>query len=236
MAKRDIHPAQFSDGLLEPLGDALLSAGFPVDGKLLDPFAGLGWKLQWIAERANTNYVVGYEIEPGYFHVGRTAPWVQMVDSRRMPAADNFFDGAVTSSAYPNGISDDFHSSPEDTSTRHTYVHRLRLHLGADYELHPGNAGKMNPRRSPKALEAFYDIHRAVWAETFRVLKPGAPFVVNTKDPLKIPFRMHTEEQLVEAGFELVDSTSVKCHGLNEGSNSELKMTVEDITIARKPW
>lgn len=231
-----INPAVYSDELIGPLADALTDHGFPPGGYLLDPFAGTGFKLAEIGMLAGAQGVIGVEIEPGYRQAGQSHPCVLIADSRDLSWTGGGFDGAVTSCAYPSGVSDNFHSSPEDESKRHTYIHRLRGWLGSGYELQPGNAGGMNPRRSPKALEAFYDIHRAVWREVFRVLKPGAPFVVNTKDTLSIPFRMHTEEQLIEAGFVMVDSTNVMTPGLNHGKNAELKVKGEDITIVRKPW
>lgn len=232
MASKSIHPAIFSDELLGPLADALTDNGLPVGGKLLDPFAGLGWKLGQIAALASTANVVGIELEEIYFRLGKTAPWVQQGNSLRLPFMPDSFDGAVTSPDYPNGVSDNFHARVNER--RNTYIHRIRLYE-PDYELHPDNAGGMNPRRSPAALARFYELNSAVYVEVFRVLRPGAPFVVNTKDPLGVPFRMHTEEQLVAAGFELVDSTSVKCPGNGEGKNMELKMDVEDITVVRKP-
>ena len=115
-----------------------------------------------------------------------------------------------------------------------TYVHRLREWLGDDYELQEGNAGGMSPRRSPKALEAFYDVHRAVWAEVHRVLRPNGIFVVNTKDPVKVPFRQDTEAQLIEAGFIVVEVIQVPVRGLNHGRNAERKYGFEDLTIVRK--
>lgn len=117
-----------------------------------------------------------------------------------------------------------------------TYVHRLRSWIGEHYELQPGNAAGMNPRRSPAALKAFYAIHEAVWAEVFRVLRPGSVFVVNTKDPLNVPFRTDTEAQLLAAGFQFVEVRHVPIRGLNHGRNAEKKYSFEDLTIVRKPW
>ncbi len=117
-----------------------------------------------------------------------------------------------------------------------TYIHRLRQWVGDDYALQPGNAAGMSPRRSPAALKAFYAIHEAVWAEVFRVLRPGAVFVVNTKDPMNVPFRSDTEGQLAAAGFDVVEVRQVSIRGLNHGRNAEKKLGFEDLTIVRKPW
>ena len=228
-----IHPATFSNSLMLEIATRLQSLGLSPGSVVLDPFAGLGHKLAWMCAQADLT-PLGVEIETGYFLAGATHVCVRRGDSTNLHRfLDNTIDAAVTSSAYPNGVSDDFKA--KDSSRRHTYVHRLRSHLGDDYVMAAGNSGAMNPRRSAAALEAFYDIHRRVWAEVYRVLKPGATFLVNTKDPLKVPFRTDTEAQLRAAGFEIVDVIQVSTPGLNHGSNSEKKYTFEDITVALKP-
>lgn len=232
-------PAPYSDVLLEPIA-AILRATIntPNDGppKLLDCFAGLGKKLAMIAAAVGAE-PIGFEIEPGYFELGACHSCVRQVNSKHMPLEANSIDAGCTSPAYPNGVSDNFVSN--DGTVRHTYVHYLRHLLGdPGYQLHPDNAGGMNPRRSPAALANFYALHEAVWAEMFRVLKPGAPFVVNTKDTPKVPFRHDTERQLLAAGFELFEPRQVVLvRGLNHGKNQDVehKLPFEDLTVVRKP-
>lgn len=227
-----ITPAAYSKELLDPMVEAYRRHATIEGGVLLDPFAGLGFGLVQMAEKLLMD-PVGVEIEPGYFAPQRHAhTCVRLGDSRQLPFADGSVDGAVTSPAYPNGVSDNFRSN--ESSVRHTYVHRLRMWTGADYELQDGNAGGMSPRRSPQALKAFYAIHEAVWAEVYRVLRHGAVFVVNTKDPVKVPFRSDTEAQLVAAGFEVVEVVQVPIRGLNHGRNAEKKYGFEDLTVVRK--
>jgi DNA modification methylase len=227
-----IHPAPFSAEVASALWGEIAKLDLPHGALVLDPFAGTGKYLSTIAYGLDLT-PVGVEIESGYFAAGATDPCVVLGDSRSLPFPDDSFDLAFTSPAYPNGVSDDFKA--KDLSLRHTYAHRLRMHLGADYEMAEGNAGATNPRRSPTALANFYAIHNAVWAEVFRVLKPGALFFVNTKDPMKVPFRLHTEEQLLSAGFESDYVVKVDCRGLNHGKNHENKLSFEDITVVRKP-
>lgn len=231
MRRSAITPAAYSKELIEPIVAAYLRHSVLEEGVLLDPFGGTGHRFAQIAERLGMA-PVAIEIEPGYVQAGEAHHCVRTGDSRQLPFADGSVDGAATSPAYPNGVSDAFRSN--EGSKRHTYIHRLREWLGDDYELQPGNAGGMNPRRSPKALEAFYDVHRAVWAEVYRVLRPNGIFVVNTKDPVKVPFREHTEAQLVAAGFEVVEVIQVPVRGLNHGRNAEKKYSFEDLTIVRK--
>lgn len=226
-----ITPAAYSKELIEPIAAAYERNSVLEGGVLLDPFGGTGHRFAQIAERLCMD-PVAIEIEPGYVQAQQTHICVRTGDSRHLPFADGSVTGAVTSPAYPNGISDAFRSN--EGSKRHTYVHRLREWLGDDYELQEGNAGGMSPRRSPKALEAFYDVHRAVWAEVHRVLRPRGIFVVNTKDPVKVPFRQDTEAQLIEAGFIVVEVIQVETRGLNHGRNAEKKYGFEDLTIVRK--
>lgn len=232
-------PAPYSDVLLEPIAEILRSTivrpskGSPI---LLDPFGGLGIKFAMIAAAIGAD-PLAFEIEPGYFDLGATHACVRNVDSTCMPLADNSIDGACTSPVYPNGVSDNFVSN--DGTVRHTYVHYLRhLLRNPGYHLHPNNAGGMNPRRSAGALAKFYALHEQVWAEMFRVLKPGAPFVVNTKDTTTVFFRSDTETQLYAAGFEPFEQRQViPVRGLNHGQHqdTEHKLPYEDLTVVRKP-
>jgi tRNA G10 N-methylase Trm11 len=230
-----ISPAVYSKQLIAPIASAILEHKtlFAKDDMLLDPMAGRGFGLAEIASIIGA-IPVGIEIEPGYVQSGEAHPCVRTGDALKLPFADKTFAAAATSPPYPNGISDNFRS--KEPSKRHTYIHRLRAWMGDDYELHPNNTGGMNPRRSPKALQTFYETHEAIWAEVYRVLKPGAVFVVNTKDPLNIPFRTDTQRQLARVGFEFLGQKQVEVNGLNHGAHAEKKYSFEDLTVVRRPY
>ena len=228
-----IHPATFSKALIRPLAEQLtlhtqqFSTG---QRKLLDPFGGLGHGLVEIAVLANL-WPTGVEIEPGY--LPHAHPCIMLGDSTCLPFADSSFAAAVTSPVYPNGMADDFQA--KDGSERHTYPHRLRKVYGPDYRMHPNNAGGMSPRRSPKALARFLDLNCKVYGEVFRVLRNGSPFVVNTKNTLKVPFTKITQDQLAQVGFEFIREVTVDVPGMNHGKNQERKETFETISVVRKP-
>lgn len=224
------HPATYSKQLIEPIAE-ILSRHCPDGGWLLDPFAGLGQKLVQIAELSGMD-PLGVEIEPGYFRLGLTADCVSLGDATDLPWVDESFDAAATSPCYPNGMCDNFQAS--DASIRNTYVHRLRMHLGSDYELSPHNTAALSPRRSRAALEAFYAVHQKAWNEVYRVLRPGGVFVVNTKDTVHTLFGEHTRDQLREAGFTIAEQMSVSARGLLHGANYQLRVDAEELTVAVK--
>jgi len=230
------HPAVYSDALLPHLEELVRRYGVE-GGILLDPFAGEGHKLARLAAHARMK-PRGIEIERGYFDLGLTHPCVRRGNSTRLPRIkDGAISAVVTSPVYPNGMADDFQAA--DDSVRHTYAHRLRLHLGDDYVLDPNNTASMNPRRSRKALEEFYAVHIAVWAEMHRVLvQPGA-LIVNTKSTPRDTFTKDTYDQLVEAGFVIVEQRYVPVRGLNMGANQHNKKAhnkedYESLIVARR--
>lgn len=225
-----VHPSTFSKNLVGPI--AAMLGKFDGEGMLLDPCAGLGWKLGEIADLCGLS-PWGWEIEFAYHDW--SAPWVHWGDSTAMPFKEGVQAAAAcTSFVYPNGMADSFHSNED--SVRHTYVHYLRRHIGQGFELDPNNMAGTNPRRSPRALARFYEIQQQILGEVFRVLVPGAPFVVNTKDPDRVPtYTQETHRQLLAAGFHIEAFQQVDARGLNHGANRELKADHENLTLARRP-
>lgn len=231
MTTDDIHPATFSRQLLDPLAQALREY-LPRGGWVLDPFAGLGHKLAMVGAMTGAS-VVGVEIEQAYFDMKATHPCVRQGDSTRLDALfrPESFDAALTSPVYPNGVADNFRA--KDNSRRHTYVHRIRRSL-PDYDLHPHNPASLSPRHGGQALADFYALNMQVWQQVHRVLKPGAPFIVNVKDPLNEPFAAKTLDQLQACGFTFIRQEVVSTPGLNHGRNRENKAPCEDIIVVVK--
>jgi hypothetical protein len=225
-----IHPAVYSANLVKPIAEWLRAHAVP---GLLDPCAGLGHRLAEIADAAGLE-PRGIEIEPGYFAAGATHPCVRCGDATALPFDDGTIGAAVTSFVYPNGMADCF--TARDPSARNTYVHRLRAHLGDRYHMSPNNmAGIGNVRTPGPGRERFYELQAAIIAEVHRVLRPGAPFVVNTKDPPRHAYTERTRGQLVAAGFEIVKTAAFAARGLNHGANQhDGKAAHEDLTLAVK--
>jgi hypothetical protein len=226
-----IHPAVYSANLVKPIAEWLRAHA--VGGDVLDPCAGLGHRLADIAALAGLE-PHGVEIEPGYFAAGATHPCVELGDATALPFDDNTFAAAVTSFVYPNGMADCF--TARDPSARNTYVHRLRAHLGDDYEMAEHNMAGIGHVRAPgPAQERFYELQAAIVAEVHRVLAPGAPFVVNTKNSPRQTYTERTRDELAAAGFEIVETAAIAAKGLNHGANQhDGKAAHEDLTLAVK--
>lgn len=229
-----IHPAVFSDNLIEPIAEMIGVDPTQRLGVLFDPCAGLGWKLGQIADLCAMK-PWGVDIEAALYGLA-AAPWVIYGDSTdlRHQVDSGSIDAACTSFVYPNGMADDFHA--KDDSTRHTYVHRLRAALkDPTIELRANNMAGMNPRRSAKAMDRFYGTQQMIIGEVFRVLKPGAPFVVNAKDTKYSAYVARTTEQLLIAGFHIEEKRKLAAHGLNHGVGHEGKAEFEELILARRP-
>ena len=173
------HPAQFPQYMVPILVKALVPyVGH--DDVILDPFAGLGYRLAQVAEILGA-VPQGIEIEPGF--VVDAHECVRLGDStKRHSYGIGWVKAIVTSPTYPNGMNDYFRSSIDDLSERNTYIHKLRRRHGFSYEMHPNNSGRYNARRGKRALERYFEINRKaieLWPD---VLLSDGVVVINTKD------------------------------------------------------
>lgn len=235
------HVCRFSTYLIEPIVTAFADHLAALHAEalrqyelvLLDPFGGTGERLGEIAKGLGASpYAI--ELEQVYVDEARAlgVTWVHQGDSRNLVYFDGSILAAVTSPAYPNGMTDNHHA--RDTSRRNTYIHRIR-ETHPDYELHPDNPAGLSARSSKKGYAKMLEVHAAVWAEMFRVMMPGGIFIVNTKNTPHIPFTAHTKQQLLDAGFELVEHRTVEARGNNHQQHADRKVAVEDLLIVRKP-
>lgn len=160
------HPATYSDAILRYLANG---SQLP-EGRILDPFAGVG-KIHRLADA--DRFTVGVEIEEVW---ARQHPGNVVADALHLPFHDECFDGCVTSPVYGNRMSD--HHRAKDPSLRRSYTHDLQRSVGdASRQLHPANSGVLYAWQP-----AYWTFHRAAWQEVHRVLKPGAKFLLNVSD------------------------------------------------------
>lgn len=236
---RSIHPAQFSTELLLPMAEMLKEAGVEDFWEVLDPFAGLGLRLQAMNEMYFKGRLIlsGLEIERAL--VRKADRFVIRGDATDMWFSDNTFDAAVTSPTYGNGCNDNFHA--KDNSRRNTYIHRIREHEGEGYELAANNTGQFGWRGGQASINKYLDLHRAAYKEVFRVLKPGAVFLVNVKNfvvgDTYVNLRRHTDEMMAEVGFEYWGDQLVYTPGMRgaKGKNQPRGTTHEYLLMFEKP-
>lgn len=235
---RSIHPAQFPKYLVPHLADALMRNAGGLKRFALDPFAGLGHRFASVCALAGFSGV-GVEIEPGYFEAGATHPCVRLGDSTQLVEmfGRKRFGAVVTSPSYPGGMNDDFVA--RDNSARNTYVHRLREHLGADYQLALNSTARHGIRKGSKSLARYCELHEAVLDQCAEVLEDGGIFILNAKDVLakgEIAFATASwfVSQLERRGFEVVEWNLIEATGLKQGSNREVRRDFEDLVTLKK--
>jgi DNA modification methylase len=135
------------------------------------------------------------------------------------------FDAVVTSPCYGNRLAD--HHNASDPESRRSYTHDLGRDLSA------GSSGAMHWG------SAYRNFHRAAWAETWRVLRPGGRLVLNIKDHVRKGKRQlvagwHITHLVSVAGFELLWNHNVETPTLRQGENAAARFA-EQVYVLRKP-
>lgn len=228
-ARKVFFPAPFTGSIL----DFIQRSGWlPPAGVIIDPFAGIG---RVHALQSASLRTVGVEIEPEWAAVH---PATVQGNALALPFSPESFDGAVTSPVYGNRMSD--HHRASDGSVRRSYTHDLQRTTGdPERQLHPDNAGRLYAWQVE-----YWRFHVRAWAELWRVLKPGAPFILNASDFVRttrswgkkrLPV-VHTHVRtLKELGFNLVQGQTVETPRMRYGENSELRVDTEWVLLLRKP-
>jgi len=101
----------------------------------------------------------------------------------------------------------------EKLSSRRSYTHDL------GHALTDNNAGAMH--YGP----AYRELHRAVWLEVARVVKPGGLFLLNVKDFIRDGRRVRVSEwhrrTVIKCGFVQESTVLIPQRGLRHGANRE---------------
>ena len=218
---RPKHPAQYTPSIIDTF-DGLLD--LPAGATVIDTFAGLGDRAaEWCSRRGW--HFVGVELEE----------WAGCVqgDATNLPIRSSSIDGAFTSTTYANGLADPaLHwTNPKG---RRTYD----LFLGAD--LRSSNSGRCGLRgRGDRGYIAYLDIEYRAFVELHRVLRPGAPFLLNCSDVVADE-RLHpvtgdNATAAVRAGFAIEAWHHVPTPRYRNGRNADARADHEDVVVLRKP-
>lgn len=210
------HPATYTDSFL-PIFASLLKRRKTV----LDPFGGTG-KLALVKEHGFKGQIVCNELEAEWAH---TSPypvdqWI-IGDAQHVPLPGKSMSAVCTSPAYGNRMAD--HHNARDTSRRITYKH----YLGRD--LDQNNAGRM------QWGEQYRTLHRNVWLEMRRLLKPNGLLICNISDHIRGGERQYVTdwhaETLTEMGFTLVDHIKINTPRMKFGANANTRIEYESILV-----
>lgn len=209
------HPAKFSDAILDAIYPLL-----PLQGDILDPFAGTGRIHELCYEGLET---YGIELEPEWAAMHARTEVGNALD---LPFDDASFDVIATSPTYGNRMAD--HHEAKDGSKRVTYRHTLGRSLSDD------NSGAL--QWGPD----YCDFHAAAWVEANRVLKPGGLFVLNCKDHVRkgevqrvTLWHWHFLSQGL--GYQTAAVRKVRTPGMGFGANGSARVPHEWVIAMRKP-
>lgn len=209
------HPAPFTPALLPVMARLLPSHS----RRILDPFAGTGRVAElrrWLPQAE----FYGYEIEPEWaLQACAAGCCCTRGDARFLHYPADTFDAVCTSPTYGNRMAD--HHAARDNSPRHTYRHVLGRALT------PGNSGAM------QWGEEYRGLHRAVYWELRRVLRPGGVLVLNVKDHIRggelQPVTNWHALALLSLGFVCTARVRVSCPGQRHGANGRLRVPYETV-------
>ena len=231
-----VHPAQYSTSVVEQMVKRLDE--HDVRGTVLDPFAGPGQSLVHFC--APRRKVLGIEIQPEWVDVGNgllaeteeSGVELRVGDATKTKLRKNSIAAVVTSPCYGNRFADAHMAA--DPSIRRSYTHDLRTMTGDnERQLAEGSAGTLrfgNP--------AYKSLHFDAYREMFRVLKPGAPMLLNVSDFFNNRERVAAcawhVAAMTSVGFWWVWSAAIETPRLRFGANRE-RVECEWLFEFRKP-
>lgn len=224
------HPAPFSLSLIPHLIEACRGTA----GPMYDPFAGIGRGVV-IADALGLEWF-GCEIEPEWacadqrIILGDSAIATTLLRSASV--------GVVcTSPAYGNRLKDQYLGSPSD----HALVAsgKLKRPRRRSYAIYLGRRVTSGSSGSMTFGVAYRALHTDVWAECWRLLRPGGRFVLNCSNFIQrhkvvdvVGWHVECLESLGSVG---VTSMQVGTPGYRDGTNSELRTDGEFIVVFDKP-
>lgn len=217
------HPAQFTPSIIDAL-DRLIPSSRTL--RVFDPCAGLGQRLGLLADRRDWEFH-GCDIEawPNRDHR------VSQYDARATPFPDAYFDLAITSVTYANGLADKG-LNMADPRGRRTYD----LFLG--HPLHEANTGAYGLRQGVAAYQRYLSLHHEIFVELHRVLKHDARFYLNCSDVIKggqvVPVTADIVTEATRCGFYPIHGEKVDTPRYGFGANADVRVDGEDIVVLQR--
>lgn len=214
------------------------------DWHVLDPFAGVGGIFDLHVMEGDYDpgdlvfKITGIEIESEWAvqaqgHERYRDLHDQMIamdffDFACHPAVKETFDLVVTSPTYGNRMADHHTPSPEDTSVRNTYRHKLGR------ELSEGSSAGL------QWGDEYREFHRDAWSEVFDLLESGGYFILNVKDHIrkgvKQPVVAWHDAYCRSIGFNKITHTQVPVSGNRQGENGDVRVDTESVILYQKPF
>lgn len=217
------HPAPYSTCIMEALDELL-----PTTGIFLDPMCGSG---RCFDLEHDGRIIAGTEIEPEF---AALHPRTTLADATMLPFGDGAFDGGFCSPTYPNRMNGDY-TAPgwtKDPTGRRNYSLSVRwLARDESRQLRLNNTARYGAKRG---IGEYWRLHRLIWAEVARVIRPGGIFILNTKDLPGMPVTDPHVWNLTAVGFSEVERRRVFPPGYRRGSNRELRVEHEDIVVLER--
>lgn len=253
------HPAKFSDPILDAIEDELRAHLIGPGHTLLDPFAGVG-RVHELADRLGADSI-GVELEPEWAATHeRTICGDSTALSVFVGPYAGHVDALVTSPAYGNRMADQYLGSDNEkcrtcdgTGKRDPDDPELGFCPRCE------GSGKAKSRRMGYAVslgrkctpgsgaalpwgDKYRDLHRRVWDECARVIRPGGLWVVNVSSFLKTVDGDLEYQQVMEWHLEQIAAharvlalRAVQTRRMKYGENGELRVPVEHVIVARQP-
>lgn len=259
------HPAPFSESVLDALV-AVAGEHLPPSATILDPFAGVG-RIHRLKEHEPLRQTYGVELEPEWARqadrlgptlVGDSTHLAELIAAAAVEHGwPRWFDAIITSPAYGNRMADSYlgercrmcggtgdRDNPRDpgeplicwdcdgcgvraTTRRHTYAFAL---------------GRQLSRNSGAALQwgrEYRRIHKLVWLQCLKVLRPGGLLVVNISNHIRAGYEQPVVEwhlaTLLELGGRLHHTRRIDTPRNRHGANGHLRVDCEHLLVMTAP-